>query len=217
MAYGLEIINSNGKIFATPETPFMHMTSRQNFSVEGSHLGDANAVSYNTGIPTTLRMVCYARCNSAGFMYLVQYASTGTWWLRIYCSQSVSGTFYLFTNDIPQSSGRWGLDVFNGSGQRIFSTSTKPLQNLQTALDRNGATTAQLTFPAAVIATPCQYWVQPIQGGLNVQFFIAAPCAHHNQIDLTAAGTGIMPAGAGFEFTAFGGLVNYINSSLYDT
>ncbi|WP_105609533.1 hypothetical protein [Cronobacter malonaticus] len=215
MAYGIKIVNSNGKIFATPETPFMHMAYKKSFSVGDMALGN-KAVAYNTGIPANVRILCYARCSTQTLFFVTPYQSGGTWWFKINSSKAVSGTFYFFTNEIPPSSGGWGLDMFNASGQRVYSTSTKPLQNLQTSLSRNGVKTFQAGFPTAAIATPCEYWVQPIKGGLEVQLFVAAPCATGNQLDLTAVGTGIMRSSEGFSFTAFGGVVNYINASLYD-
>ena len=142
MAYGIKIVNSNGKIFATPETPFMHMAYKKSFSVGDMALGN-KAVAYNTGIPANVRILCYARCSTQTLFFVTPYQSGGTWWFKINSSKAVSGTFYFFTNEIPPSSGGWGLDMFNASGQRVYSTSTKPLQNLQTSLSRNGVKTFQ--------------------------------------------------------------------------
>ena len=107
------------------------------------------AVAYNTGIPANVRILCYARCSTQTLFFVTPYQSGGTWWFKINSSKAVSGTFYFFTNEIPPSSGGWGLDMFNASGQRVYSTSTKPLQNLQTSLSRNGVKTFQAGFPTA--------------------------------------------------------------------
>lgn len=117
MAYGIKIVNGNGKIFATPETPFMHMTYKKSFSVGDMALGN-EAVAYNTGIPANVRILCYARCSTQTLFFVIPYQSGGTWWLKINSSKAVSGTFYFFTNQIPhrQAAGVWICLMLPGSG-----------------------------------------------------------------------------------------------------
>lgn len=214
MGYGLQIMNNNGKVFATPDTPFFHMTSRQTLGIGGNSIAN-NAVNYNTGISSNLRMVCYARCNGITFVIIQQYQSNGSWWLRIESSMACTLTLYIFTNDIPSSSGRWGMDFFDGSGRRVYSTSTKPLQNMQLSLNHAGTMSVDVGHPTAAIATMCDAFVRPFQQS-DVQLMNGAPCAYGNRIDLIIVGTGVMPGSSGFGFAIFGGVVNYINSSLYD-
>lgn len=214
MEYGLQIMNSNGKIFATPDTPFFHLTSKQVLNLSQMNIG-GKAFNYNTGISANLRMVCYTRLSGVSAVSVAQYQSNGTWWLRIESTNSCTAVFYIFTNDIPASSGGWGMDFFDGSGRRVYSTSTRPLQNMQTALTYRGTNAVDVGHPTAVIATICDSFVRPIQQR-DVQLMNCYPCAYNNRIEITVVGRGVMPSESGFSFAIFGGVVNYINASLYD-
>lgn len=221
MAFGFEITAQNGKVYATPDTPFMHMTKRMVVNFTGTKFGQ-QAEDVNTGISSSLRFIPYAKSNVLGYFCTEHYQNPTTkmWHIKCEHSRDMSITFYFFTNQIPPSSGGWGVEIFDAKGILIYSTNTKPLANHQysMAFKPSDGQLPKLDAkqPIACIPTPNQFWVQPIAGGMNVQFMVAAPVCVGNIMQMGVQGTGIMPSESGFSFAGFGGVTNYIYSSLYD-
>lgn len=209
MSYGMIIRDSSGRIFATPDTPCMHMAKKMSFS----HTGTVK--EYNTGISSDLRVVCYTRLNSMVPLHTMQYISGNTWVIKTRAKGNVSGVFYLFTNDIPKTVGGWGLELFDARGRRIYSTSAKLLQNKFVALNKDSKRKVDVGHATATIAVPQQYWWRMFgsAGVLNLE----APCAYGNVIELGNMGAGLSASFShGATYLPNGNTVNYINAALYD-
>ncbi|MCS5452487.1 hypothetical protein ACJVQT_23205 [Enterobacter huaxiensis] len=217
MAYGIEITNQAGKVYANPSTPFMHMTKKVVANFTGVKLGNI-AEDYNTGILSSAKFVPYAKLNKpVGFM--TQLVAVGGYWhLKVWHAGDVSVTFYFFTDTIPTSTAKWGIEFYNADGTRIYSTSTLPLQNHQANLDYAAGKVPSIDIkqPVAAIPQACDYWIRPIGGGRDVMFMTGTPAAVGNVLTMGAIEGAIMPSETGFSFRGFGGLTNYIYSSLYD-
>lgn len=211
MSFGMMIRDSSGRIFATPDTPILHFTTKQTFTHTGSPIGQI----FSTGIASSVRIVVYTRLNSAVACHAQQYISGGYWVVRIRSSAAVSGTFYIFTDNIPHSSGGWGLELYDATGRLTYSTSAKPLQNKTVALNKDGTSSVNLGHATAVIAVPQMYWWRMFgsTGVLNLE----ASCAYGNIISLLNMGAGFTASFAhGTTFLPNGNTVNYINAGLYD-
>ncbi|HED1792742.1 TPA: hypothetical protein R4X15_003913 [Citrobacter amalonaticus] len=209
MAYGMMLRDSSGRIFATPDTPCMHFAKKMSFS----HTGVAKI--HDTGISASLRVVCYTRLNSMVPLHTTQYVSGSTWVIRTRASGNVAGTFYIFTNDIPKSAGGWGMEMYDKTGRRVYSTSARPLQNKFVALNKDSKRKVDVGHATATIAVPQQYWWRSFSPAyiLNLE----APCAYGNVIELGNMGAGLTATFPhNTPYLPNGNTVNYINASLYD-
>lgn len=209
--YGMTVRDTSGRIFATPDTPVLHFTTKQTFT----HTGSPIAQIFSTGIASTVRIVVYTRLNSAVACHSQQYISNGYWVVRIRSSAAVSGTFYIFTDNVPESNGGWGLEMYDATGRRTYSTSAKPLQNMTVALNKDGTRSVNVGHTTATIAVPQVYWWRMFgdSGVLNLE----ASSAYGTTVALLNMGAGLTASFAhGATFMPNGNTVNYINASLYD-
>ncbi len=210
MAYGIGLYNTNGKVFASPDTPCMHFSHKVPFSVSGATTNHLVSL----GLSVNSRVVAYCRTDRGVSVYGGITNINGVWHQSITAQAAVNGTLYVFTNDVPPSDSRYGLEMYGADGRRTYSTACRPLANLTGSLSRNG--TIIYTRSPAVIPVPCEYWVQKIQQGQNVQLWIGAPVAYGDHVQFIARGSAIMPSETGFGFEVFGGTVNYIDTTHYD-
>lgn len=209
MAYGTMLRDSSGRIFATPDTPCMHFVKTVRFS----HTGVAKI--HDVSVSASRRMVCYTRLDNMVPLHTTQYVSGSTWVVRTRASSNVNGTFYIFTDEIPRSAGGWGMEMYDKTGKRVYSSSAKPLQNKFIALNKDSNRRVDVGHATATIAVPQQYWwrsFKPIYI-LNLE----TPCAYGNIIELGNMGAGLSATfDHGASYLPNGNEVNYINASLYD-
>lgn len=209
MAFGLEIRDSSGRIFATPETPCMHFIKKMYFNA------NKGLNTFELGVSSEIHVACYLRINRMVEIHSRQIPENGSWIMSLRAKSQVDGFFYIFTSEIPPDSELVGIEMYNENGARVFSTAAKPLQNKTVVMDKDSMRKVKLSHPAATIAIPQIYWWRKFGnvGILNLE----TPCAYDNVIELGNMGAGLTGSWRhDLPYLPNGNVVNYINSALYD-
>lgn len=216
MKYGIEIKDSSGATFATPETPFFSLLVRDTIQLRVSNaLNDGT--EYDTKLPKEYSLAVYVRSAKNQPVMTNMVFKDNSWKIVFFSPEVVTVTFYVFSNKIPPSQGKWGLDFFSSDGKRVFSSSTVPLQNEQVKVSyKDGPRSVDVGHPVAAISTFCDAFFAPYQQ-IGMMFMFLIGCAHGNTIEMALQRGPIIPGGNSTEATlVMGGVINYINTSLYD-
>ena len=221
MAYGCEILRSDGTYWLTPDQTPLNMVKREDVSYKST----SNIVYYNTGVATNRPCVAFCRItnttaddqNAAG--YLIQ--RSGTWQYQLNGIQgNITIRWYVFSNYV-MTPAPYDISYYNAAGVATWNGSSRPLQVYRLTVSNN-ATISQGNIlnvgePCAIIPTFSATNVEGLLPGVPPVYLIATYCykavGNTLKVDLSkmvddSNGEGFVPYNVG---TCF-----YIKTKLYD-
>ena len=210
MAYGTEILSSDGRLWMSPQVmPLIYQ-----FSTTVSGFDLTNAKTINTNIPTDRGCIAFTQCLSDpanGQRSVLTYMSqaNGAWQINVKGNQNVSVKIYVFANVIVPSS-RYGIQYFSASGTEVYNANCIPLQIYRMPV-QFGIWSATQFSSVAVLATVCGG--QEMRLGQQPADAYVTPCAFNGQV--TTHPILIVPTASPKSPYMWGDAV-YINTALYN-
>ncbi len=220
MAFGGQILRSDGTYWLTPDQTPLNMVKRQDVT----YTSNGNVQYYDTGVATSRPCACFMRINTnvAGAIqcgYLIQ--RNGTWQYQLNGTTACSVRWYVFSNYVVAPTA-YDIAYYNASGVAVWNGSSRPLQ-----VFRATVTEANSVADGTVILDAGQpVAVTPFFSGSAVVLYIPGTPEYYmfgyygfkavgNQIKIDLHSTQEGGSGAGFVgyyiSTCF-----YIRTTLYD-
>lgn len=161
MAFGCEILRSDGTYWLTPDQTPLNMVRRDDVSYPNS---PDNIRYYDTGVPTSRPCCIFMRVisgasvngssqNTAGF----QIQRNGTWQFQMNGVQgNINVRWYVFSNYVAMTQP-YDIAYYNAAGEQTWNGSSRPLQMFRRTVTFaqavSGAVVLDAGQPVAVIPT----------------------------------------------------------------
>ena len=210
MAYGSEILSSDGRVWMTPDV--MPLIYQFNTTVSGFNATTIKTI--NTSVPTSRACIAFTQCLSdpmPGRFAVLTYMSqaNGVWQVNVRGNPNISVKIYVFANVVVPTS-RYGIQYFNSAGVETYNANCIPVQIYQMAPGfGNWASTSFSSV--AVLAAVCG--LQRMYVGQQPADAFVVPVALGGKIN--AIPISIVPTMNPAPETMWGSAV-YINAALYN-
>lgn len=221
MAYGGQILRSDGTYWLTPDQTPLNMVKRQDVN----YANTSGIVYYDTGVATSRPCCVFQRITSGDGDsrnfggYLIQ--RNGTWQFQMNGVQGpITVRWYVFSNYVVAPTA-YDIAYYNASGTAVWNGSSRPLQLYRTTVSRSNSVSGGYTVLNAgqTVAIMPSFSGSAIEGGTpgpNPEYFIGTYCykAVGNLIKLDLASMNITTDGTYVPF--YIGVCFYIRTALYD-
>lgn len=222
MAYGGQILRSDGTYWLTPDQTPLNMVKRQDVS----YTANSNVQYYDTGVATSRPCCVFSRLTTGDLNgrnfggYLIQ--RNGTWQFQLNGTQGpITVRWYVFSNYVVAPTA-YDIAYYNASGTAVWNGSSRPLQLYRATVTKNNSVAAGYTVLNAgqTIAIMPSFSGSAVEGmipGTPPQYFIASYCykAVGNLIKIDLAS--MITSSTGDSYVPFYiGVCFYIRTALYD-
>lgn len=138
MIAGFQSINDYGTYQLDENNPSLHMTAKGTRVLNDGFGFPTNSIVFDATAPIVLVRSTNHGDYSFGVSYTTAYNGTNwTTYISGHFNETVE--YWIFDTAVPAAAGNFGLELFNGSGSRIYSSSVNPL-NIAGIITGNYAT-----------------------------------------------------------------------------
>lgn len=216
MAYGGQILRSDGTYWLTPDQTPLNLVKREHIGY-----GYSTAVQYyDTGVSTSRPCAVFQRITNGDVQgrcfggYLIQ--RNGTWQVQL---NGTPGPFdlmwYVFSNYVVAPTA-YDIAYYNASGQSVWNGSSRPLQLHRAAVSKQTSVAGGTVVIDAgqTVAVMPSFSGSAVESVIGSETFVASYCykAVGNQIKIDLAD---LSSSAGY-VEYYIGVCFYIRTQLYD-